>query len=142
MRKEVRKEVVLYRDVTVYVAEDGTEFKVKSECERYELEKLKKPLLEKLQKCDEVRGMANFNGEYISDLNEYEWYFIRNEEDMEILNKVFDLNLKYDDIGEWICVEVGEGSDGWCTTASQGIEYATFILTRLGYKVEITKEVE
>ena len=94
MRKEVKQEVVLYRDVTVYVADDGTEFRNRTDCERYELETLKKPLLAKLQRCDAVRNMANFNGEYISDLNDYEWYFIRNEEDMRYEEQMLDFNKK------------------------------------------------
>ena len=36
MREEMRKETVVFRDVTVYIADDGTEFKHRSDCVNYD----------------------------------------------------------------------------------------------------------
>ena len=139
MREETRQEIVVCRDVTVYIADDGTEFKYRGECLTYEWEKFKKPLLEKLQKCDEASGMPNCNGGYVSDCNGYDWYFIRNQEDVDILNDVFGVDISDTHIGEWVCIETDEGCDTWFTPAREGVQYATELLTKLGYKVEITK---
>lgn len=139
MREEIRQEVVRTTNVTVYIADDGTEFRGRGDCLRYEWEKLKKPLLEKLQKCEDAYGIPNCDGGYVSDCNDYEWYFIRNQEDIDILNDVYYIGLTDKVIGEWVCVEIDEVNDAWYSTASDGIKYATDLLTKLGYKVEITK---
>ena len=140
MREEVREEVVKVTNVKVYIADDGTEFKHSYDCRNYEWEKLKKPLLDKLVKCEEASSMPNCDGSYTSDLNEYEWYFVRNQEDVDILNEVLGIGLSEKHIGEWVCVETDDGCDAWATTASDGIEYVIDLLTKLGYKVEITRE--
>ena len=142
MRKEIRQEVVQVKDVEVYIADDGTEFKSRRDCENYEWEKIKKPMLEKLQKCKEVFGVPNCDGGYVSDCYDYEWYFIRNQEDIDILNEVYYADLTDKCIGEWVCLEIDDYGECWSTTASDGIRYATDLLTKLGYKVEITKEAE
>lgn len=142
MREERREQVVQVKEVIVYVACDGTEFKHQRDCLNYEWEKIKKPMLEKLHRCKEADGIPNCNGGYVSDYNDYEWYFVRNKEDVDILNDVYYAGLGENDIGEWVCIEIDEESDTWYTTASDGIKYATDLLTKLGYKVEITKEAE
>ena len=97
-------------------------------------------MLETLVKCRDANGMANCNGGYASDYNDYEWYYIRNQQDIDILNDVYCVGLREDVIGEWVCLELDDGCDAWVTTASDGIMYATDLLTKLGYNVEITKQ--
>ena len=140
MREEVRQEKVVYRGVMVYIADDGTEFDNKIDCENYEWEKLNKPLLEKLHRCNDADDMPNVHGGFVSDYNSYEWYFIRSGEDIDILNKVYNAGLTGKEIGEWVCVEHDDMCDAWFTTASDGVEYAKELFTKLGYKVDITME--
>lgn len=143
MRKEVRQEVVQVRDVEVYIADDGTEFKNKTDCENYEWENVTKPMLEKLVKCEGTEGLPNCNAGYVSDCFNYSWYFIRNQEDVDILNNIYHLGLKDEVIGDWICLETEERwRDAWYTTATDGIDYVTDLFTKLGYKVKITREAE
>ena len=144
MRAERKQEKVVYRDVTVYVADDGTEFKTAWECERYEHEQVYMPLLAKLQRCDEMEGYPNFDGQEYAEHHDYSWYFIRDLNDLEIINKVYpdttDVHLSERYIGKWMCIETDDDGNGWASTVDDGIEYATGILTKLGYKVQITKE--
>lgn len=143
MREEIRQEVVMTKNVTVYIADDGTEFKKKHECEDYEFENITKALLKKLQKCEDAEGLPNCNAGYVSDCYEYNWYFIRNHEDVEILNEAYGLGITDKYIGDWLCLETeGCCREAWFSTASEGIAYTKDLLTKLGYKVEITREVE
>ena len=142
MREEKRQEKVVFQDVTVYIADDGTEFKNRWDCERYERERVYKPLLEKLQRCKELDGYPNFDGQEYADHHDYCWYFIRDLDDLEILVKVYPESIDVDSryVGKWICIEEDDDGNGWSSTIDYGIEYATKVLAKLGYKVEITKE--
>lgn len=140
MRKEIRPEQVVVREKEVYIAEDGTEFDSKLKCEKYEFDNLKKPLLGNLQRCKELDDYPNFDGQEYSEWHNYRWYFIRNEEDIDILNRVYGDKIDNSYIGKWMNVEEDEDADAWVTTIDDGIRYATAVLTKLGYKVEITKE--
>ena len=144
MRMETRRKEVMYTNVTVYVADDGTEFKTSWECERYEHEQVYKPLLEKLQRCEELDGYPNFDGQEYAEHHDYCWYFIRDLSDLVIIDKVYpdttDVNLSDRYIGKWMCIETDDDGNGWSSTLDDGIEYATALLKKLGYKVEITKE--
>lgn len=142
MRKEVRLEQAVIREKEVYIADDGTEFDSKWKCEEYEFDTLKKPLLDKLQRSKELETFANFDGQEYAEHHDYQWYFIRNEEDVDILNRVYGEKLDSSYIGKWINVESNDEGDAWVSTIDDGITYATTVLNKLGYKVEITKEAE
>ena len=140
MRKEIRHEQKVIRQKEVYIADDGTEFESKWLCEEYEFEKLRKPLLDKLQKSVELEYFANFDGQEHAENHDYQWYFIRNEEDVDVLNRVYGDKIDNSYIGKWINVESNDEGDAWISDIDDGISYATTVLTALGYKVEITKE--
>lgn len=141
MRVENRIKVTS-SNVAVYVADDGTEFENCWKCQQYEREQLHKPLLDELIQCDRLINYANFNGQEYPEHHDYGWYFIRDMEDLAILENVYpdtvDLNSRY--VGKWICLETDDDCNGWVTTIDEGISYATFVLNKLGYRVEITKE--
>ena len=69
--------------------------------------------------------------------------FVKDEEDAELLNRMFLLD--YDDfgchIGQWVCVEESDDSS-WLSTIENGIKYAKELLDKLGYNVEITRKDE
>lgn len=142
MRKEIRPEQVVIKEKEVYIAEDGTEFDTRWKCTAYEHEKLHKPLLDNLQECEDLRYIPNFDGQEYPEHHDYRWFYIRNLDDVVILNKVYPNTIAVDDyyIGKWVCLEENDDCDGWMTTIEDGIDYATKVLTTLGYKVEITKE--
>ena len=142
MREETRKEAVVFKDVNVYTADDGTEFKNRWDCIRYEQEKLLKPLLDNLQRCKELDYYPNFDGQEYADHHDYKWYFVRNKDDVDTLNRVYENLINESYIGTWINVEENDDCDAWFSTIDDGIKYATTVLTKLGYKVEITKEVK
>lgn len=127
----------------IYIAEDGTEFKHRSDCIQYELDKARKEAKGKIITCDELEGKCNFDGEENYENHEYTWVFVRNEEDAELLNKMFLLD--YDDfscyIGQWVCVEESDDCS-WLSSIKHGIEYAKDVLEKLGYNVEITRKDE
>lgn len=141
MKVETKQQVDV-RNVTVYIADDGTEFDNCWKCQQYEIEKVHKPLLDKLTQCEELKWYTNFDGQEYPEHHEYRWYFIRDENDISILDKVYsdtiDSYSKY--IGKWVCVETDDEGNAWVSTIDDGINYATTVLKALGYKVEITKE--
>ena len=140
MKKEIRPEHTVIREKEVYIADDGTEFDSKWKCEQYEFEMLKKPILDNLQRCEELDDCPNFDGQEYAEHHNYRWYFIRNDEDVDILNRVYGDKIDNSYIGKWISVETNDGGDAWVTEIGDGIKYATKVLAALGYKVEITKE--
>lgn len=143
MRVETKQKVDV-RNVQVYIADDGTEFDNCWKCQQYEHEKVYKPLLDNLITCEELKYYSNFNGEEFPEHHDYRWYFVRDMDDLAILEKVYpdsvDIDSKY--VGQWICIETDDDGNGWVSTIDDGIKYATTVLTKLGYKVEITKEAE
>ena len=138
------KQVVKTTETTVYIADDGTEFRTRWECEKYEHEKVHKPLLDSLIQCDELKYYSNIDGQEYPEHHDYSWYFVRDLDDLAILEKVYPDSVDFDSkyIGKWICLETDDDCNGWVTTIDDGIRYATTVLTALGYKVEITKEAE
>ena len=141
MKVETKQQVDV-RNVTVYIADDGTEFDNRWKCQQYEIEKVHKPLLEKLTQCEELNWYANFDGQEYPEHHDYRWYFVRDEEDLAILEIVYPDTLGKIHIGKWVCIETDEDGSSWASTVDDGITYATTVLNALGYKVEITKEAE
>lgn len=141
MRVETKQKVDV-RNVQVYIADDGTEFDNCWKCQQYEHEKVHKPLLDNLITCEELKYYSNFNGEEYPEHHDYIWYFVRDEKDLEILEKVYPDTLGRIHIGKWICIETDDDGSAWASTIDDGITYATTVLNKLGYKVEITKEAE
>lgn len=126
-----------------FIAEDGTEFEQRWDCINYERTQARKEGEGFLITKPEVEGRRNIDGgEYPEDRGYY-WYFVRNEADAEILNRIF--NPDYDDfvnyIGKWVCVEESDDSS-WISSLDDGIEYAKKLLEDFGYNVQITRKEE
>ena len=130
-------------DETIYIAEDGTEFKHRGDCIQYELDKARKEAKGKIITCDELEGKCNIDGGEYYESHGYTWVLVRDENDAERLNKMFPLD--YDDfscyIGEWVCVEESDDSS-WLSGIENGIKYAKELLDKLGYNVEIPRKDE
>ena len=141
MKEEIREEQVIVRRKKVYIATDGTEFAEYYKCKVYEWEKFKKPLLDKLQRSESASCNPNFDGRENYESHNYEWYFIRNQEDVRALCDVYEIELvgPYD-IGHWVCIEEDTDGGAWATRLDDGINYASEILRRLGYKMTVEKE--
>ena len=142
MRQEKRTTThTIVCDETVFIAEDGTEFKQRCDCVQYEMSKAREEAKNNIITCEELQGRCNFDGGEYYESHDYTWVFVRDEKDAELLNRMFLLD--YDDfscyIGQWVCVEESDDS-GWVSSIENGIKYATDLLEKLGYNVEITRK--
>lgn len=107
-----------------YEASDGTQFKTKEECEKYEQtaayvikERFKKLVIKEIEGCD----LTNFGEAFFNAAPDEDWYYalveIKNEADLQIAMTYAKLigtsSLKYnfneDMIGKRVIVAIGEG---------------------------------
>ena len=144
--------IVGYNDV--YVAFDGTEFKSYWECDNYEESKL----IELAEKTIEHKcaGWIPPDGCEHMDEHSYYWFKPKTEEDIKLLNKLWNclnrIDRKIDDeleveffnsdIGDWVCIESNDGGDAWVSSVTCCINYITSLLTDFGYDVKIEPKKE
>ena len=71
----------------IYVAEDGTEFKIEAECLRYEKLYERKQYIEKAKKIQikDLDGTVPLGYGNNAECNYYIWYKLRDQEDINIL---------------------------------------------------------
>ena len=135
--QEVTKEMqTVITKQTVYVAEDGTEFRERHECLDYEWRKFKKPLLAKLQRAEKADGLSNFSNSYTSDDYDYTWYKINTQEDADIIEEVYGISVE---VGKWVCIE-DTNDDYYDSTLEDGLEYVKKLLDALGYEFEVREK--
>lgn len=141
MRVEQRMEMV-EKPVTVYVANDGTEFEYSYECADYEKE-IRWEHLNKIKKFKDAEGFSNPNGDDTNDENSFYWFLPQSQEDINILNDSFPLAYGYldeSDIDEVICIEESQsGDEAWVSHMSSGMSYVKRLFDKLGYDVEFVK---
>lgn len=135
----------------VYVAKDGREFKSMEECETYEISiddilKRKKEV-EKAVKKLEIKNMEGScwittDGHYVSEMADFNWYKVNNEDDLELLEEYLDeaiyicRQINYPDI---VCIEDWDGEYIYAFVSDM-IEEVKDYFKDLGYKVTIEKE--
>ena len=105
------------KDVKVWVATDGKEFRLKSECAHYEL------ALERSAKKAIFNGMKRAHINYVHNA----WYYISNEDELNAAN-LFVCGERYDldekshgnvlKIGDWFHYEY-HGGDGYVASYSE-----------------------
>ncbi len=89
---------------TIYVAFDGAEFDSAYDCNQHE-----KILLIK----EGVKDIPHKTVERYDDENSYEdWYFVRNDKDIDILTKTYKLNKSDFTVGCWNGVQFVNEYDG------------------------------
>lgn len=125
MEKILRKEL---REVTIYIAIDGTEFLTQKECMEYE-QKVEEFIL-KLGKIkhfpdfDQRSGSSFDWGEHNKNYT-YRWYKPKNKEEIKMLQQVYDPrpNLSDDLVNQWICVE-----SQWSNLCSLGESWGILLI--------------
>lgn len=139
MKRDFRKESIEVNKI-VYIANDGTEFESESDCKNYELNCLTVEARQKVEYCELLSGRPNFNGGECYESSYYEWYRPKTLTDIAILCKAYDVDIPINWLGCWICIETTEDRENsWVTKIEDGINYATIILTQLGYNITIQK---
>lgn len=110
-RKEI-KEVV----TNVYVADDGTEFDGKYDCEVYEYELKTKRLNEQIAKL-ELKKLNDIppldtKARYIQDNHNFRWFKVNDKKDVDLIGAMYGDGVvepkQYPDV---ICVEIDEDTN-------------------------------
>lgn len=102
---------VVEQTVTLYIAEDGTEFVTEYACRRYEEKKNLEKLIEKAEnlrivELDDCLPLTNDG--LINDNNIFKWYRLESKEDFDIVEGAYGSNghlSKPSTYPEVICVE-------------------------------------
>lgn len=123
-------------EIEMFVADDGSEHTTADECEKHE--KFSRHLeLQKLQlpcKCTPFDG-----GEHYDDCNYY-WYKVTSDDELELINTVFDINERATDYPSYICIEtrdeilpeeIPEG-DFYVTNLRKCIKHVELVTSQLG----------
>lgn len=140
----------------VYLADDGTEFINKDECEEYEAElKSKNDFYSLKAQVDAIEciecGLAPFGCSYVDDDRyEYRWYRPKNVEEVSALENFFHIPAfeGAEIVGEWVCIEIDGGYDEYTGVEDVYIAYEfensneslVDFYAKLGYDVEIKKK--
>lgn len=142
------KIVIEKREVTHYVAEDGTEFKTEKDCLNYEVGKNREKLLSDFEKIERADlNMAPPGLSYVdTERYDYIWFRPKDKCELDVLNKYFGLKFPEKCIGDWVGVEVEGNYDDYDSLSSDDcwtLDYkGAFIAAKeffeaLGYKVTI-----
>lgn len=93
-------------EVNTYIAEDGTEFATKFDCEKYEKDLNYNQKIAMMEKIEQKKDMdGKIPPHYIYNESDSPKYFkCKNQEEINLMNEVFDSGLKASDIGHWIVI--------------------------------------
>lgn len=110
MRTEIRTKTV---NVTIYIADDGTEFKDVNSCREYEKnikeDKRKRIEHKRIKKLDNWYPYMEYAN---PDYKEYIWYNIETEDELKMLNEAYYFVSDCDAVlPEIICVEAPDYRD-------------------------------
>ncbi len=123
--KSQKKTVVQKKEITVFIAEDGTEFDNMNDCLAYE-EEWKNKLLDEspnIIECKEAEDCMPFDGNEYYENHEYRWFKPLNSEGVNLINRLFDILLNISHIGKWVCLEFCD-DDIYTSLLDDSIDYA------------------
>ena len=139
--KEQTKTVMVEQKQTVYVANDGTEFERRYDCEVYEEELNEKLLAESVERIKEADGFAPCDGNENMEYWEYLWYKVKSDEDVAVLEQAYgdcvDHLVSYP---EYINIQKGYDGDCLSTTLSATKDYVERFFSKFGITVTFTEE--
>ena len=143
MRTEIKK---VYVDQNVYIADDGTEFTNKRECEYYEKHKME--LQKAWEKVKDLTALGDYppcDGGDNSQHRYYRWFKISNQRELDLLTIACGDGSIYEvkRFPEFICVESEDPArftDGYWTYLSQCKEYVRELFEGLGFSVAIAEK--
>lgn len=127
--KEVTKTITEARNVTMYVADDGTEFRDKRSCQQHEQELLEDGLNNSPDVIEntDAEGCAPFDGLDYNGDHSFRWFKPLNIKGVDLLNKVFSFEYKKLDetvVGKWIYVETDSWDEAWYGFLQDSLDYA------------------
>ena len=148
--KKVTKTVAV--DLTIYIAEDGTEFNDFYQCDMHEKNLLREKQLEALKSMEYKECMDDvipLDGREHYESYDYRWYRPKNIEEIELLNDFFKVEdsdtLTEVDIGDWICFENCDISrcdadSTYISLLSDCVRQIKWFLEQFGYKISINQD--
>lgn len=143
---KIRTEVkMVKKEIKIYVADDGTEFNSNVECAKYEAELKREKLLE-AAKSLEIEDLDNelpINTDGLPNENNYfTWYKIKDAEDFEIVDNLYNNSLQtLDSYPEIICVETDnwDNDSAWMVKLTDCKRDTEDFWLHLGYEVTFKK---
>lgn len=124
------------KEVAKYRASDGMIFDTPADCEAHEWE-LDREEIKDIKVCNELDHCPPFDGGDYWNSYEYEWFYPTTHDHIRGLRKLFpDAEFTDDDVNHWICVEHCDCYAASITLESC-IEYARYILDKLGYEMTV-----
>ena len=144
--QKVKKTVerTIKEQVTVYVANDGTEFKTEAECDYYEATLSREAVL----KRDDVRVMhigPPCDGEHFSYDYEYLWVMPLSYEACEALGKAYESDWCDENsfiVGKWSCIELDFDDMAIGILLDSVMDNIKRQFSLLGYEVEFIERAE
>lgn len=141
---------------SVYIAEDGKRFESKTECEDYERALERKNNFKALKgKVDAIECIENsyppFGYSYVDDERyEYRWYKPKNQEEVDALNRFFNVDVGNGDeaVGRWVGVEIDGDYDSYTgredvyviSSLDDSVKKLTDFYAAFGYRVEVRRD--
>ena len=135
MRSETRTRTI---SETVYIANDGAEFKNYNDCHAHEVDLFnkKKELIDyrRIRKLDSWYPYVDYAN---PDTMDYFWYDIKTEEELKLFNETFNFinGLKDIKLPEIICVEINEDCECYWYTLSSMKETLNRLFNIVGYEI-------
>jgi len=126
---------------TIYIADDGTQFINKSECERHEYK------IKKENEHKEIENLMVYEDDYVpcngaenSEHHIYKWFKVENEAELKQLEEVFGVETRCNKFPEFINIEMYNEDDKNCysETLTRCEEYVKKFFKAFGKEVIIT----
>ncbi len=142
--KEVNKEIITKDIVSVYVSDDGKEFRSAYACQKYEEEVKRENALKKVEKylIKDLNGYVPLGSDYVDDNHDYHWYRVPDIETFADLLEAY--GIYEGDITKWsgfseIYVIESIDDDSYVTSLSEIKKITEEFWDKLGYDVSLLK---
>ncbi len=133
-----KRKVILEKEVTEYIAEDGTAFDNMNDCREYEEEWRNKLLDESpdVIECKEAKDDMPFDGcEYNEDIS-FRWFKPLNTNGTALINKLFSTDLDERYVDDWLCLELCDDAV-YVSCLDSSVDYAKRMLETFGIDDEL-----